>query len=808
MGAQHKDIGTGEVHILANWVVNSLALRDVIPVGPADIGKVCWVRGTGGAISGFYALANDAPLVWERIGGGTLAEVTLDDADTLSISDTAGATVTVALPYEHTLSAAGSSPETKYLNGNKTWTVLTKASLALDQVDNTSDANKPVSTAQATAILAAQNYAVQRSNHTGTQLAATISDFSTAVGLAAPVKTVNGATGDVAVTTASIGAVATADIGVTVAPLTAGKIPSSYLPAIAISDYLGSVASQAAMLALVGERGDWCTRSDTSQTFILTNENPSVLASWQPIITPGAVISVNGNAGVVVVNAALGASFVATTGVLTVSKNNGQASDIIQLAPTQDIVDTGATGVTCVSGRTYVSNPSNSNCPGYSLPAGVAGAKVTILYDGSTASVFTVYPNGADSISGGTGGDSVTYKQQGRYIFSYYNGTWNVQYYPKNPAGRWRKAVTSVVYAQPNDWIEAYNSTIVLPTTGLIDGDTVTVRNYVKDNDSTHIASNTITSAAPKYIRAQFATSGTATSLSASSVIDVARGADSYIEFTYNSSLNVWFYKVYFECTGTFSDSAFKIAKSGGFAAATINCSAITGVSLRTIYAADNDVDLATVPRTNSSSGNFKPSGTNAAIVAGQGSKAGNARVCTVTGHSIQSSLQAPGAVIRGNQDVSSTISKVMVADATYKTRTFATGSGPYTATAYPTETGANTATGASTTHIPATLRDTLLTGSRNVGLHEFRFVLTTNDATPKVFCGTRRVICQWDGTTSSVLDTATLGTDYDPQSLAPSISFSISNHYLVATVTSTALSASGIFLNVSADIHSVYNGD
>ena len=807
---EHAVIPLGQRHALHNWEVESVEALAALTVSYADVGKAAYVQGLD-----LYTLRSVDPITFASVGNPVASVTVAGGTLTITLADGTELTADVApadLGAEPALPSAGSSPETKYLNGNKTWTVLAKDAWGLDQVDNTSDANKPVSTAQATAILAAQNYAVQRSNHTGTQLAATISDFSTAVGLAAPVKTVNGATGDVSVTTASIGAVATSDIGVTVAPLTAGKIPSSYLPAIAISDYLGSVASQAAMLALVGERGDWCTRSDTSQTYILTNESPSVLASWQPIITPGAVTSVNGNAGVVVVNAALSASFVATTGVLTVAKNNGQASDTIQLVPTQDIVDTGATSVTCVSGRTYVSNPSNSNCPGYSLPAGAAGAKVTILYDGATASILTVFPNGSDTISGGTAGASVTYKQQGRYIFSYYSGTWNVQYTPKNPVGRWRKAVTTTVYAQPNDCIEAANSTIVLPTTGLTDGDTVVVRNYVKDNDVTHTApalgSNTITSTSPQYIRAQFATSGTSTSLASGSVTDAVRGVDSAIEFTYNSSLNVWFYKVYFECTGNFIDGAFKVYKAGGLSSATINCSATTGLSLRTIYAADNDVDLATVPRTNSSSGNFKPSGTNAAIVAGQGSKAGNSRVCTVTGHSIQSSLQAPGAVVWGNQDVSSTISKVMVANTTYKTRAAATGAGPYTATAYPTETGANTATGASTTHVPATLRDTLLTGSRNIGMHEVSFVLTTNDATPKVFTGKRRVVCQWDGTTSSVLDTATLGTDYDPQSLAPSISFSISNHYLVATVSSTALSASGIFLNVSVDIHSVYNGD
>jgi hypothetical protein len=51
----------------------------------------------------------------------------------------------------------------------------TKAAVGLGNCDNTSDANKPVSSAQQVAIDGAKN----RSVHTGTQLASTISDFAT-----------------------------------------------------------------------------------------------------------------------------------------------------------------------------------------------------------------------------------------------------------------------------------------------------------------------------------------------------------------------------------------------------------------------------------------------------------------------------------------------------------------------------------------------------------------------------------------------------------------------------------------------------
>jgi hypothetical protein len=52
---------------------------------------------------------------------------------------------------------------------------VTKADVGLGSVDNTADASKPVSTAQAAADTAVQAHAVQRANHTGTQAATTVS---------------------------------------------------------------------------------------------------------------------------------------------------------------------------------------------------------------------------------------------------------------------------------------------------------------------------------------------------------------------------------------------------------------------------------------------------------------------------------------------------------------------------------------------------------------------------------------------------------------------------------------------------------
>ncbi len=57
----------------------------------------------------------------------------------------------------------------------------TKADVGLGSADNTSDIDKPVSTAQGLADTAVQNFSVQRANHTGTQTSSTISDFASTV---------------------------------------------------------------------------------------------------------------------------------------------------------------------------------------------------------------------------------------------------------------------------------------------------------------------------------------------------------------------------------------------------------------------------------------------------------------------------------------------------------------------------------------------------------------------------------------------------------------------------------------------------
>lgn len=133
----------------------------------------------------------------------------------------------------------------------KTALALVKGDVGLGNVDNTSDVNKPVSSAQATAI-----------------------------GLKLDASTVGAASG--------------------VAPLGSDLlIPSSFLPALAITDTF-TVSSQAAMLALTAQKGDVAVRTDLHQTFILATDPATTLANWTQLQTPtDAVLSVNGKTGAI-----------------------------------------------------------------------------------------------------------------------------------------------------------------------------------------------------------------------------------------------------------------------------------------------------------------------------------------------------------------------------------------------------------------------------------------------------------------------------------------------------------------------------
>lgn len=118
------------------------------------------------------------------------------------------------------------------------------------------------------------------------------------------VKSINTKTPDgsgaVTLTASDVGAVATSALGAAGGAASldgSGKLPTSQLPNLAIIDFLGTVADQTAMLALSGQKGDWCARSDTSTVYVITSSDPTQISSWTalsyPTGTGGTVTSVS-----------------------------------------------------------------------------------------------------------------------------------------------------------------------------------------------------------------------------------------------------------------------------------------------------------------------------------------------------------------------------------------------------------------------------------------------------------------------------------------------------------------------------------
>lgn len=84
------------------------------------------------------------------------------------------------------------------------------------------------------------------------------------------------------------------------ADLVSGKIPTAQIPSIAITEFLGNSANQAAMLALVGQKGDWTIRTDLGTTWVITGTDTTLLSSWTALSYPTApVLSVAGKTGVI-----------------------------------------------------------------------------------------------------------------------------------------------------------------------------------------------------------------------------------------------------------------------------------------------------------------------------------------------------------------------------------------------------------------------------------------------------------------------------------------------------------------------------
>ena len=64
------------------------------------------------------------------------------------------------------------------------------------------------------------------------------------------------------------------------------QIPDANIPAIAVTEYLGTAASQAAMLMIVGQKGDWIVRTDEGKVYVITGNDTTSLLSWTALTYP------------------------------------------------------------------------------------------------------------------------------------------------------------------------------------------------------------------------------------------------------------------------------------------------------------------------------------------------------------------------------------------------------------------------------------------------------------------------------------------------------------------------------------------
>ncbi len=158
-------------------------------------------------------------------------------AHTHTLSDTTG--LEAALAGKEPTLAAGTTAQ--YYRGDKTWQTLGKASVGLGNVDNTSDANKPISTAAATALAGK-------------------------------------------------------------ADLVGGKVPSSQLDRLSIGETL-TAATQSAMLALDAQPGDVAIRTDNDTLWMLKKAPASTLGNWWDLTAAlsgvAGVTSINSMTGTV-----------------------------------------------------------------------------------------------------------------------------------------------------------------------------------------------------------------------------------------------------------------------------------------------------------------------------------------------------------------------------------------------------------------------------------------------------------------------------------------------------------------------------
>ena len=172
------------------------------------------------------------------------------------------------------------------------------------------------------------------------------------------------------------------------ANLVGGKLAVSELPDLAITEFKGTVASQAAMLAITGEKGDWVVRSDEGKVYVITGTDPTQIGSWTALSYPASdVLSVNGLTGTVVLDAD-SISDTSTTNKYTTAAEISKLSGI-ESGATADQTDTEI--------KTAYENNADTNAFADAEKTKLTGIEAGATADQSASEIKTAYESNADT---------------------------------------------------------------------------------------------------------------------------------------------------------------------------------------------------------------------------------------------------------------------------------------------------------------------------------------------------------------------------------------------------------------------------
>lgn len=179
--------------------------------------------------------------------------------------------------------------------------------LSLNNVNNTTDSAKPISTATQTALDAKQPLDADLTAIAALATTTYGRSLLTVADVAALKTGLSLSTSDLSnFNTASDARIALQKGAASgIAPLdSGGKISSGYLPALALTDVY-SVGSQAAQLALTADEGDVAIRTDLNKSYVHNGGSAGTMADWSELLSPSAgVTSFNTRLGAITLTSA------------------------------------------------------------------------------------------------------------------------------------------------------------------------------------------------------------------------------------------------------------------------------------------------------------------------------------------------------------------------------------------------------------------------------------------------------------------------------------------------------------------------